>query len=242
MGDFTTEWEMPELDSVPSLAENMVYLLPGCDSVLIRKTLQATYRDFCRRSAALRTWRRIQVVKGLFRYPVAPMLSGEIDCVTQVLWAHSRVPVRGWRVTGDSPAMLELLRHFSLHYVDDAPPNVVWVQGRENVGAQPVEVPNDDDERRRFCAAVMVEAVEVPHSNEERAPKEFLQRYGDALVDGALARLFTMQGKAWMDAEQARQHGAAYANAMSEARQRGLCGGASANAGPGFALDMGGMV
>ena len=58
MADFTTEWERPEFDSVPSLAEDMVYLLPGCDAVLIRKMLQSAYRDFCRRSAALRTWRR----------------------------------------------------------------------------------------------------------------------------------------------------------------------------------------
>ena len=242
MSDFTTEWEMPELDSVPSLAENMVYLLPGCDSVLIRKTLQATYRDFCKRSAALRTWRRIPLKNGMLHYPVAPILSGDVDCVTQVLWEYSRVPVRGWRVTGDSPSMLELPRRFSRHYVDETPPNIVWVQEHENVGSLPVEVPNGDDGSRHFHAAVMVEAVEVPHINEERAPKAFLQRYGDTLVDGALVRLFTMQGKAWTDAEQARQRGVAYANALSEARQRGACGGPSANAGAGFALDMGSMV
>ena len=242
MADFTTEWERSEFDSVPSLAEDMVYLLPGCDSVLIRKTLQASYRDFCKRGAALRTWRKIPLEHGHFHYPVAPVFSGEIDCVTQVLWAHSRVPVRGWRVSGDSPAMLEIPRHFSRHYVDETLPNIVWVQERENVGAQPVEVPNGDDERRFFCAAVMVEAVEIPHIGEERAPREFLQRYGDALVDGALARLFSMTAKPWTDAEQARQRGIAYANALSEARQRSMCGGPAANASSGFALDMSTMV
>ena len=65
MDFFETEWERPEFDSVPSLAQNMVYLLRDCDDVLVRKTLQATYRDFCKRSAALRTWRRVELEPGV---------------------------------------------------------------------------------------------------------------------------------------------------------------------------------
>lgn len=238
MGDFTTEWERPEFDSVPSLAEDMVYLLPGCDSVLIRKTLQATYRDFCRRSATLRTWRRVEAEQHVRMCPVVPVLSGVIDCVTRVLFGHSRREVRDWRVAGDPP-MLELPRVCERYLLDESP-GVVWVQDKPNVGALPVVV--DDGERRIVRVHLWVEAVEIPHIGEERAPREFLQRYGDALVDGALARLFSMTGRPWTDVEQARQRGVAYSNALSEARQRSQCGGPAANAGGGFALDMGSMV
>ena len=239
MGDFTTEWERPEFDSVPTLAENMVYLLPGCDAVLVRKSLQWAYREFCRRSAALRTWRRIPVVNGETRYPIAPVLSGEIDCVTRVELGLPRREVGGWRVFGDPP-VLELSWNRIRHDIRIGPQDVEWVQDMVNVGSLPVET----GERPHFHSAwsMWAEAVEIPHIGEERAPKAFLQRHGDALVDGALARLFSMQGKPWTDAEQFRQRAVAYENAVSEAKDRSMRGGAAANAGATFALDMGGMV
>lgn len=245
MNSFETEWERPEFDSVPSLAENLVYLFRDCDDILVRKTLQATYRDFCKRSAALRTWRKFLPEPGRAHYPIAPVLSSEIDCVTNVCRTshipvcHTPLPLRGWRVEGDPP-VLYLGRSFEAH--DFVPsPNVAYVQDRANVGSLPVEG-NPDRPPHHDPFAVWVEAVEVPHLNEERAPKTFLRRYGDALVDGALARLFSMANRPWSDPEQARQLGVAYANALSEARLRGMNGGPSANAGRSFALDLSGMV
>jgi hypothetical protein len=218
MDFFETEWERPEFDSVPSLAENMVYLLRDCDDVLVRKTLQATYRDFCKRSAALRTWRKIELEAHETHYPVAPILSGEIDCVTQVM-RDGRHPLRqgcDWKVIGDPP-FVELPFAKSIiepdTAVEDVPPEFV-----------------------------IVEAVEIPHISEERAPRSFLRRYGDAIVDGALARLFSMTNRPWSDPEQARQHGIAYSNALSEARLRSANGGPAANAGKSLALDMSGMI
>lgn len=241
MGGFETEWERPEFDSVPTLAENAVYLLPGCDAVLLRKTLQATYRDFCRRSAALRTWRRIPLEVGETRYPVAPILSGEVDCVTQVTWARSHAPVRKWRVVCDNPPVVELPRWFARIDDGDSSTNVVWVQERENVGSVPVEV-EPGQGPKPLHSAILVEAVEIPHIGEERATKTFLRRYGDALVDGALARLFSMQGKAWTDGEQARQHAVAYENAVSAARISSMQGGPGMNTGATNAIDMSGML
>lgn len=239
MNSFETEWERPEFDSVPMLAENAVYLLPGCDDTILRKTLQATYRDFCKRSAALRTWRRILPETGRAHYPIAPVLSGEIDCVTNVVFAHSRRPLRGWRVEGDPP-VLHLGHWFETHEFVPSP-NVAFVQDKVNVGSLPVEgKPGRPPHHDPF--ALWVEAVEVPHLNEERAPKAFLRRHGDAIVDGALARLFSMSNRPWTDGEQARQHGIAYANALSEARLRSNAGGPAANAGATMVLDMRSMV
>jgi hypothetical protein len=236
---------MPEFDSVPSLAGNAVYLLPGCDDTILRKTLQATYRDFCKRSAALRTWRRIPLENGRGRYPVVPVLSGEIDCVTNVCRTshipvcHTPLPLRGWRVEGDPP-VLHLGRWFEAHEFVPSP-NVTFEQEKPNVGSLPVEGGRERPPRHDPFS-LWVEAVEVPHLNEERAPREFIRRYGDALVDGALARMMSMSKRAWTDAEQARQHGIAYENAISEARVRAANGSPAANGCGGFAIEMSGAI
>ena len=245
MGDFAAEWERPDFESVPTLAENAEWRLPGNVTVPLRKSLQEAYRDFCRRSAALRTWRKVDLIDGVTRYAVAPILSGEIDCIAQVVWSHSRAEVRGWRAFGDAPPQIEIPRWVSgRHLIEcEFAPRVEYVQAHENTGVTPVEIAVEEDEPPRpRLWSVLVEVVEVPYVNEERAPKAFLARYGEAILSGALVRLFSMQGKAWTDAEQARQHGIHYENAIAEARLRGMRGGPAANAGKTNAIDMSGMV
>lgn len=212
MGVFETEWERPELDTVPSLAENAVWRIPACDDRVLRKLLQESYRDFCRRSAAMRTWRRVELEAGNAHYPVFPVLSGKIDCVTQVT-TSGHVPLqqgRRWTVIGDPPVLF-----------------LSWLADAEAV--------SDGD-------FVIVETVEIPHIGEERAPKAFLGRHGDAIIDGALARMFSMGGRPWTDAEQARQHAIAYENAVSGARMSSMRGGPAANACATPAIDLSGMV
>lgn len=257
MSAFETEWEKPEFDSVPSLAENAVYLLPECNDVILRKTLQEVYRDFCKRSAALRTWRRVVLPRpeeppaahgGLdvirCGFMVSPVLSGEIDCITQVLRGDTHTPVHGWRVNGVPPMLtLPPLSVHDLFFGHLAP----VPSEHPNSGStlpQPPQIPVDGvpPPPPPLKPSLLVEAVEIPSLSEERAPKAFLSRYGDALVDGALVRLFSMTNRPWSDPEQARQRGLAYSNALSEARQRGMCGGPDANAGHGFALDLSSMV
>ena len=245
MNFFEAEWERPEFDSVPSLAQNMVYLLRECDDFLVRKTLQEAYRDFCKRSAALRTWRRVEIESDINTFMVAPILSGEIDCVTQVRWDGTLSPIRGWCCVGHPPMLsLPSLSAHDFFFGSRAP----VPQERPDVGSfEPPRPPIPIDGEppaplRGVPRGILIEAVEIPHLNEERAPKLFLQRYGDALVDGALVRLFSMTNRPWSDPEQARQRGIAYSNTLSEARQRGMCGGHTANAGSGFALDMSSMV
>lgn len=254
MDAFEAEWEAPDFDAIPSLAQNMVYLLRECDDTLVRKTLQATYRDFCKRSAALRTWRKVSlpcadIAEGFgggmdslnLGFAVVPVLSGEIDCVTRVCLAGPgwHRDVRGWRFTGNPPMLG--IQNLTAHdfFVGRSDGNLI--QQRVNVGTLP---PGDreDEPPRQMPVAVWVEAVEIPHIGEERAPKEFIRRYGDAIVDGALVRLFSMANRPWSDPEQARQHGIAYANALSEARLRSMNGGPAANAGRSLALDLSGMV
>lgn len=87
---------------------------------------------------------------------------------------------------------------------------------------------------------VCVTCVEMPRIGSERASPSFLQRHGDAVVSGALARLLSMTGRAWSDPQQAAQEATAYENAVSEARARYMGGGGQS--GGGLNYMKGGMV
>ena len=77
---FNTELETPELESLSSLAQHLVYRLPGCDDEMVRLTLREVYRDFCRRSCCLRVRRRFN--DNICRLPV--VYGGTILNVTEV--------------------------------------------------------------------------------------------------------------------------------------------------------------
>lgn len=83
MSSFDSELELPDMETIASLVENLVYRLPGCSSIMIRKTLQEVYRDFCRRSCCLLTPRRFDLRSGETRFAVPPEYEGEL-CVTEV--------------------------------------------------------------------------------------------------------------------------------------------------------------
>jgi hypothetical protein len=53
-----------------SLAEDMVYRLPGCADLMIRKTLQAVYREFCEMTWALRSVSTNELVEGEASYRI----------------------------------------------------------------------------------------------------------------------------------------------------------------------------
>jgi len=70
-----------------------------------------------------------------------------------------------------------------------------------------------------------VECVEIPRLGSEIAPSWLIQRFGDAIASGVLARLMAMTGKAWSDAQQAAIEMRAYENALTETRSRSMDGG-----------------
>lgn len=210
MTPYETDWEKPEFSRVPDLAENMEYLLPGIDPVTVRKTLQWAYHDFCSRSAALKTWRKMPIEMGCVAYPVCPLVMGGIDCVTAVWRGGVPLPAGAWRAVGTMPPTVMLRTPFADVVRDSADePEFLWI-----------------------------EAVEVPDIGEENAPAPFLARYGQALVDGALARLMLPQGRAWSNPEEGRMRAADYERAVCEARTRATVGAGDAASQPASALDM----
>lgn len=63
-----------------------------------------------------------------------------------------------------------------------------------------------------------VRTVEQPKYNSERAPKWFIEKYGEAIVAGALVKLYGMGGRRWSDADMARQEMIRYENFCTTAR------------------------
>lgn len=63
-----------------------------------------------------------------------------------------------------------------------------------------------------------IRAVELPKYNSEKAPRWFIEKYGEAVVAGALVKLYGMGGRLWSDADMARQEMVRYENFCTEAR------------------------
>ena len=67
-----------------------------------------------------------------------------------------------------------------------------------------------------------IRAVELPKYNSEKAPRWFIEKYGEAVVAGALVKLYGMGGRRWSDADMARQEMVRYENFCTEARLNSL--------------------
>lgn len=97
INSFDTELETPELESLSSLAQHLVYRLPGCDDEMIRLTLREVYRDFCRRSCCLRVRRWFN--DNICRLPV--VYGGTILSVSEVRdGSHILRPSREYYYSG----------------------------------------------------------------------------------------------------------------------------------------------
>lgn len=105
---FNPEYEKPELDSLKDLVDGLVYRLPGCDLVMIRKTLQEVYRDFCRCSCVLNSVQEIKVRKGDSQIFITPCY-GEIDTIVEVYWEDKKLtPNRDYKTSDKSLSVIEL--------------------------------------------------------------------------------------------------------------------------------------
>ena len=209
VNSFQTERELPEFESIAALAEKLVYRLPGCDNEMIRRQLQDTYRDFCRLSSCFTLPREMEIEDGERHYPVPSLFPGTyVDSVTEV-WLDGRklFAPRDYVVEiGRTPVIC--LSHR----------NVPDGQGdRERELAASGEL----SDRSHGCDRhLRVTAIEIPKNGSERAPRWFYDKYGDAIVSGALSKLFAMTGKAWSDPAQATTENVRYENFLTEARVR----------------------
>ena len=188
---FNREHEPFEAANISQLAERVVYRVNGCDNMTVLLVLRATFADFARLSCCFTTIRDVELEAGEREYPVAQMIPGMfVDSVSGVM-------LRGRR--------LETPRHY-----------IVSTGRVPVVVLAPELVPDSVDANNPI--SISIRAVERPKMNSEIAPAWFIQKYGDAIVSGALAKLFAMSNRPWSDPVQAQIELVAWQNALSSAR------------------------
>ena len=215
-GASQNEWDEPELENLANLAENLVYRLPGCDEVLIRKTLQEVAREFVAETQCLTSRQLLEADKDGMCYPV-PFFGGAVADVREVWLSRRRLAKgRDWEFSASSG--LRLFPHLSIFRPDafldreerDARRFTPGVNMMESSGGR---IPDGG-------TPVTVFVVERLPLFSEMLPRAFLQKHGDALCSGTLGRLFAMSGKPWSDPQQALDERIRYDNAKSEERMK----------------------
>ena len=206
--------------SIADLGEKMLYRIPGCSDEEVRRTLQTAYSDFCRLSLCYRNTQTIDMEAGETMYPIAAYTPDcFVDSVTDV-----RIDGRALTVGRDcflTPGTAVILTIDS-RFVPDKPTET-------QLAARP-ELSNFK------MPKLYVSTIELPKLNAERAPRWFFDKYGEAVVSGALVKLFGMANKPWTDGVQAQHELVRWENYLTDARIRGvsddrsICGSGSVNA------------
>ena len=74
------------------------------------------------------------------------------------------------------------------------------------------------------AATLLVRFIMLPKRGSENIPETILDRYGTAIIHGALASLFAMLGREWSDAQQAQIESALYDKAVEDASEMTVFG------------------
>ena len=194
---FDTAVEMPTFGTVAKFAENVVFRVPGCSDLMVRKAVRWAYNDFCRRSCCLRTVRRLSIEEEQTDYPVMPVYGQSVDSIVRVSIGRRVLrPQKDYLVVDGLAKVVRLHERF-VPWSGEAG-GVVWME---------------------------VEAVEMPSLESEEMPSWFADKYGAAVVSGALAQLLGTSGRAWSDPQSAAVERRAYENAVAEAKLAGMTGG-----------------
>ena len=200
-----TEQEQVEYGSLASLSEDLVYRLPGCSDLMVRKTLQEVYRDFCSRSWCL-SFTDVDEFPKDGAYDIRRRI-GALSHVAEVsVGRHVLEQGRDWTLSR-SPAPVVFIANRHGHIVHQTHP-------RHPELDDPCRMHDRHAERER----VRVKWVEVPGMGCERCPGWFLERHGDAICHGVLAKLMSMTGRAWSDQAQASSELVQYENAVNFAK------------------------
>ncbi len=216
---FQQEQEAPELEMLSELAENLVFRLPRCEDVMIRKTIQEVFREFCRETKCLTAERRIELVPGQREYPLFAAFGGVVTDVRSVaMGPHGLRAGQDYSTFGANPLVLVLSRR----WMPPPPPAIPegMVVPAAVPGETPPSVPLAETHIYEAPRVIRVLQEEVPALNSEKAPRGFIEAHGEAICSGVLARLCSMSGRSWSDPQVAVFEHSNYENAKSELRMK----------------------
>ena len=207
---FQGEAGQPELASVSELAENLVYRLPGCTDIVVRKTIREVYREFCRETQCLTAERRLKLINRERIYPVSAMFGGVVCGVREVRLDNLILKVGRDYTVNDGCDVILGMQH------------VLDMRGgcRENGmcdGSFQVDRIHTGDAHWRHPELVIV-AYEIPKLESEKAPRWFIEKHGEAIVQGVLSKLLSVTGRPWSDPAKSAEARIEYENMKSETR------------------------
>lgn len=194
-----------EIASVADLAEQMVFRLNGCTPTLIRKMLQIAFADFARVSCCFTTEYEFETAKDELVYPVSTTLPKMFVDSIGAVWLDGR--------------RLECPRQYRTSPMGGIPTIIFNERTLSDFCNESELVRNPVLAGRDYAPQIIrVRITELPKMGSEAAPQWFLDKYGEAVVAGALVRLYGMSNKPWTDAAQAQTELIRYENFTTQAR------------------------
>lgn len=207
---FQNKQESPELVKIAELAENVIYRLPGCADVVVRKVIQEVYREFCRETKCLTEDRFLEIDDNRAEYPVSAMYHGVVGEVREVVIEHIRLMRdRDYRVVTGRETVVVLADRYVCFPHNECPEGAHPARHRIHVAEALMH---------RGMRRMRIRATEYPKMNSEIAPAWFIAKHGDAIVSGVLSRICAMSGRPWANQQIAGDERIRYENAKSEAR------------------------
>ena len=197
MGDLTSTPVRLELDQLGKLADLMIYRLPGCSDLMVRKELQRVSREFTRATGGFREILTITPEENTYTYDLLPSFDATIEMVSTV-------------------TMFDVVVADNLYDVIDGDP--VRITFHEDWFDNAYDAAETAD--LTGSAVVML----VPEIGCESFPDHFLKRNGEAIVAGALMNLARIPNMPWTNPSMAVSEGIIYQNFLNDAAIRRING------------------
>ena len=187
--------------SVLSFAEELVYRLPGCPDITVRKALMDCWRQFADKTSCWKERPLIPLAAGGDTYAVPTMFGAAVKSLEGLAFCKL-----------DDNGVRRGYRRMSLF---DA-----WHDQGGMLMIRLADVPSETS----VAAYPYIEArvVLLPNRKSESAPQWVLDIYGPALAAGALYRLASQTNKPWGNAELAAQSFVEWNNALNRAAIRAI--------------------
>lgn len=185
----TTPDDPIDIQGLNTLMEDCIYMLPGCSDLMLRKELQKTFREFCRRTGALIVTDESSVTYEDYTMPLC-------KCDGEFYLLH-RVKLNGVEVDATRYKLNKECGSVSIEFS--------------------LTEDEDDENGDAVIYAAEVKYSYVPRMGSEYAPAWFLTKYSDGIVAGTLFRLLAMPNKPWTDNETAKLQGLEYQRCMNGA-------------------------
>jgi hypothetical protein len=197
MGDLTNTPVRLELDQLGKLADLMIYRLPGCSDLMVRKELQRVSREFTRATGGFREILTITPEENTYTYDLLPSFDATIEMVSTVTMFDVVVADNLYDVTDGDPVRIT----FHEDWFDNA-----------YAAADTADMTGS--------VVVML----VPEIGCESFPDHFLKRNGEAIVAGALMNLARIPNMPWTNPSMAVSEGIIYQNFLNDATIRRING------------------